>query len=248
MSEKNGYYVFGAINNNQEKTFRTIELGGIDTNVHTIPYEEQALVVAEAPLMIYKPNKENISTHQQVLEQVMGEHTVIPFSFGTLFKTKEDCAALHSKLYSQFADIFPIITGKIEVGLKLIADKEWLTELVESNAQLVKARDNANQKSYYDQLALGEKAKQMMASLQDQIEQELVKPLEEIAVGSKVNEGVSERMLLNASFLVPKEKEQEFDDKINELHEQWKDKMTFKYTGPWPPYNFTNLKLKVKES
>ena len=26
------------------------------------------------------------------------------------------------------------------------------------------------------------------------------------------------------------------------------DKLTFKYTGPWPPYNFVNIRLKLERS
>ena len=26
------------------------------------------------------------------------------------------------------------------------------------------------------------------------------------------------------------------------------DKLTFKYTGPWPPYNFVNIRLKLERA
>jgi hypothetical protein len=54
-------------------------------------------------------------------------------------------------------------------------------------------------------------------------------------------------MLLNTAFLIDRDDEQLFDKKINQLHYKWKDKVDFKYSGPWPAYNFINIKLKVEE-
>ena len=29
---------------------------------------------------------------------------------------------------------------------------------------------------------------------------------------------------------------------------RYEDLLTFKYTGPWPPYNFVNIKLKLEKA
>ena len=42
------------------------------------------------------------------------------------------------------------------------------------------------------------------------------------------------------------EKEEAFDQKVNDLFEVWKDKVEFKYTGPWPAYNFVNIILRIE--
>jgi hypothetical protein len=53
-------------------------------------------------------------------------------------------------------------------------------------------------------------------------------------------------MVLNAAFLIQREMEENFDTKVNELYEKFEDKLEFKYTGPWPPYNFVNIKLEIR--
>lgn len=40
--------------------------------------------------MIYDPTRENALAHETVNETVMKEFTVIPMSFGTLFRTEDD--------------------------------------------------------------------------------------------------------------------------------------------------------------
>jgi len=54
-------------------------------------------------------------------------------------------------------------------------------------------------------------------------------------------------MIMNAAFLVSREMEQAFDARVKEIGQQY-DKLTFKYTGPWPPYNFVNIRLKLERA
>ena len=54
-------------------------------------------------------------------------------------------------------------------------------------------------------------------------------------------------MIMNAAFLVSREQEQAFDAAVKEIGQQY-DKLTFKYTGPWPPYNFVNIRLKLERA
>jgi len=55
-------------------------------------------------------------------------------------------------------------------------------------------------------------------------------------------------MILNAAFLVERTQERLFDDKVKEVSRQYEELLTFKYTGPWPPYNFVNIKLKLEKA
>jgi hypothetical protein len=52
---------------------------------------------------------------------------------------------------------------------------------------------------------------------------------------------------MNAAFLVSRDKEQAFDQRVKQIGAKH-DKLTFKYTGPWPPYNFVNIRLKLERA
>ena len=54
-------------------------------------------------------------------------------------------------------------------------------------------------------------------------------------------------MIMNAAFLVQRDQEPAFDRRIKEIASHF-DKLTFKYTGPWPPYNFVNIRLKLERA
>jgi hypothetical protein len=52
-------------------------------------------------------------------------------------------------------------------------------------------------------------------------------------------------MIMNAAFLISRHQEGAFDKKIKDIAGRH-DQLTFKYTGPWPPYNFVNIRLKLE--
>ena len=51
-----------------------------------------------------------------------------------------------------------------------------------------------------------------------------------------------------AAFLVDRAHEKAFDDAVKEVSRRYEGLLTFKYTGPWPPYNFVNIKLKLEKA
>ena len=52
---------------------------------------------------------------------------------------------------------------------------------------------------------------------------------------------------MNAAFLISRDREAAFDSKVKTIASRF-DKLTFKYTGPWPPYNFVNIRLKLERA
>ncbi|WP_100408004.1 GvpL/GvpF family gas vesicle protein [Bacillus solitudinis] len=253
QDENTGIYIFCGIQTDTNDEFGEIEFEGEKRKLFTIRFKDAAIVAAEVPMKIYHPNKENLMMHQKTVSLVVEQNdTVIPVSFGNVFQSKEDVGVLLENLYPQFKKLFPEIKGKIEVGLKVIGKKEWLESLVSENAEVEKmaeaVRGKSEAASYYERIQLGGVAQKLFTSLQKEVKQELFEPLKEVAEASKANDPIGEKMLLNASFLIDRDKEEEFDQKVNEAHDSWKDKVDFNYSGPWPAYNFVNIRLTVENA
>ena len=66
-----------------------------------------------------------------------------------------------------------------------------------------------------------------------------------MAVASRINKPIGDKMIMNAAFLVSRDQETAFDTRVKSIAAEH-DKLTFKYTGPWPPYNFVNIRLKLE--
>ncbi|SFJ46595.1 Gas vesicle synthesis protein GvpL/GvpF [Halobacillus dabanensis] len=253
MAEDIGIYVFCCIQTEQEKHFGTIDFEGEEREIFTVHYKDAAMVAVEAPIKIYHPKKNALFTHQQVISRVMeSESSVVPISFGNVFNTKEDTKVLIENLYPQLAKLFGEVRNKIEIGLKVVGKKEWLEDQVQQNDKILKQKETVANKSeaagYFDRIQLGEMARDFFTKIQQDVEENIHTPLVELSEAAKVNETIGEKMLLNGAYLIDRDREEAFDERVNELHEKWKDYVDFKYTGPWPAYNFINIKLKVEAS
>lgn len=55
----------------------------------------------------------------------------------------------------------------------------------------------------------------------------------------------SDRLLLNRSFLVPRENREAFGDAIDDVEADYPD-LTVQYTGPWAPYSFVDIEVGVE--
>src|SRR6185436_15149077 len=84
-----GKYVYCIIRSERLKEFGGIGIGG-SQRVYTVHHNDLAAVVSDTPIVIYDPTRENVLAHEFVNETVMKEHTVIPMSFGTVFRSKDD--------------------------------------------------------------------------------------------------------------------------------------------------------------
>src|SRR5687767_874857 len=118
-----GLYVYCIIRSAEPRSFGTIGIGG-DKGVYTIGYHDLAAVVSDTPIRIYDPTRENVLAHEFVNETVMKDHTVLPMSFGTIFRTSEDIVELIKSTAKALEDVLEKMQGKIEFGLKVLWDRD----------------------------------------------------------------------------------------------------------------------------
>src|SRR5438270_6320692 len=89
-SAEGGRYVYGVLQAAEPATFGKIGIGGTGNLVYTISYGDIAAVVSNTPVYIFDPTRENALAHEHVIETVMKTYTIIPMSFGTVFRTDDD--------------------------------------------------------------------------------------------------------------------------------------------------------------
>src|SRR6185437_14548592 len=108
-----GKYVYCIIREQHARDFGTIGIGG-HRRVYTVHHNDLASVVSDTPIVIYDPTRENVLAHEFVNETVMREFTVIPMSFGTVFRSDEDVSELLRSTYQAFTDVLVKMRDKIE--------------------------------------------------------------------------------------------------------------------------------------
>jgi hypothetical protein len=192
-----------------------------------------------------------VLAHQRVNETVMQQHTVIPMSFGTVFKTDDDIIELLRSAYDAFQDVLQKMQDKFEFGLKVLWDREQIIREIEEEDEDIRRLKGeiSSQKgsTYFARMQYGRLIDAALQARSERYVSEIFEALRDVSVASRSNKPIGDRMIMNAAFLVARNLEQAFDVRVKDIGQRY-DKLTFKYTGPWPPYNFVNIRLKLERA
>jgi hypothetical protein len=246
-----GKYVYCIIQATEPQKFGNIGLGAEPAEVVTVHYKDIGAVISDTPIEVPDATRENVLAHERVNENVMRTHTVIPMSFGTVFKTPQDIVELLRGAYDAFNDVLQKMRDKLEFGLKLLWDRDVAVREVEKEDEEVRRLKNeiASQKgsTYFARMQYGRLLDAALQARSERYVNEIVDHLRDVSVAYRANKPIGDKMIMNAAFLVSREQEAEFDAKVKNLGAKY-DKLTFRYTGPWPPYNFVNIRLKLERA
>jgi Gas vesicle synthesis protein GvpL/GvpF len=246
-----GKYVYCIARAMEQTSYGPIGLGAEPADVYTIARGELAAVVSDAPLEVLDPTRDNVLAHQRVNETVMKQHTVLPMSFGTVFKTHDDVVELLRSASDAFSDVLNKMEAKIEFGLKVVWDRDAIVREIEQedeDIRRVKAELQTRKGStYFARMQFGRLVDAALQAKSERYVADIFAALRGASVAARSNKLIGERMILNAAFLVNRRDAREFDRCVKALGER-DDKLTYKYTGPWPPYNFVNIRLKLERA
>jgi hypothetical protein len=246
-----GRYVYGIVQSKEPMNFGKIGIGGAGELVYTVNYLDIAAVVSKTAVAIFDPTRENALAHEHVIETVMKNHTIIPMSFGTVFRTDDDIREVLKGIYSSVQDVLNQMAGKLEFGLKVNWDRDQIIEeLKEQDEEIRRFHREIIRKqlqsTYFARMQLGRMIDKALAERSIQYVREIYEALRVCCVASRDNQPIGDKMIMNAAFLVEREREAEFDHVVNKIARKYGKRLKFKYTGPWPPYNFVNIRLKLE--
>src|SRR6266545_3056797 len=101
--------------------------------------------------------------------------------------------------------------------------------------------------TYFARMQYGRLMDAALEARSERYVRDIFEELRPVSVASRANKPIGDKMIMNAAFLVAREKESAFDSKVKEIGARH-GSLTFKYTGPWPPYNFVNIRLKLERA
>ena len=246
-----GRYVYCIIRSTQPLKFGAIGMDEQWAEVYTINFKDMSAVVSDVPIAPLDSTRENVLAHERVNETVMREHTVIPMSFGTIFKTREDIVELLRSAAEAFGDVLNKMQNKLEFGLKVLWDRDQAIREVESEdediGRLKKEISGQKGPTYFARMQYGRLVDAALQTRSERYVAHILDQLRDVSVASRINKPIGDKMIMNAAFLISREKETAFDARVKSIASRF-DRLTFKYTGPWPPYNFVNIRLKLERA
>jgi len=245
-------YVYCIISCVEPRRFTTLGIGERGDIVHTEHFVSLAAVVSDSALVEYESSRRNMMAHTRVLEEVMQEFTILPVRFGTVAPSTEAVQRILRLRSLEFRSGLVEMENRVELGLKAFwYENAIFQEIVEGSAPIRHVRDKligrSPEETYYERIQLGEMIEEAMWKKREEDSEQILSRLRPLVHKTVANKVITDRMVLNAAFLVEKDRQSEFDEVVRTIDEDMGKRLIFKYVGPVPPYNFVNIVVRWED-
>lgn len=244
-------YIYGVIGTGDHKDFGPIGLSAAEDTVHTISYKDLAAVVSNSPSIDYTTlDKESLmrqlAAHQAVIEKVMEDHSVLPIKFGTRVRSTWEVEEVLKTAYGEFKKALEAIDGRIELDLVALWNSDAVFRDVLNEEADIRELQRAislepSTESLEDRIMLGKMVALALDKRRDKYSAEILDFLKEYTEDFRVNRTVADKMITNLAFLMRRDGQKRFDDRVKELDRRYADKIDFRCVGPLPPYSFSTI-------
>lgn len=230
-------YLYCIINtgNKIETTLQSFTGG----KVYTIAYGDIGAVVSESRETHYNPTLENMKAHETIIDHFLGDFAVLPMKFSTLCASEEKVVDILIRYYSQFRLTLSDVENRVEMGIKVFCDTEKIVEKKRKKLNISMEAKSEYQKYMLEKYIDYSERKQALAEIKAFLNEMHVK-CKEIAFRSKINKSNNPNIVLNAAYLIEKEKM----DCLRSIVKDYKEKSGDCFiilSGPWAPYNFVHI-------
>ena len=185
--------------------------------------------------------------HEAVLDTALAQGTIVPLRMCTIFESEHGVREMLERRRESLSDALDALEGRLEWAVKVLVDGDRLIDAAgsqrgdpaatapsgEGSAYLLRRRDERAIRDAAGQLA-GDVAQQIHARLQDWALDARTAPPQNRELSGHEGE-----MVLNAAYLIERERSEELRGIIAELEEHHRGLgARIELSGPWPPYNF----------
>jgi hypothetical protein len=185
--------------------------------------------------------------HEAVLDAVLAQSTIVPLRMCTIFESEPGVREMLDRQSDSLGAALDALEGRLEWAVKVLVDRDRLMDAAqpqsseaekggpvgEGGAYLQRRRDERGTREAASRLA-ADTAQQVHARLQDWAIDARTRPAQNRELSGHEGE-----MVLNAAYLVERERTEELHQIVAELEQHHRGLgARIELTGPWPPYNF----------
>ncbi|MCX4547131.1 GvpL/GvpF family gas vesicle protein [Streptomyces sp. NBC_01565] len=234
-------YVYGIARASQGLPHAIDGIGEPPLPVRTVRAGELVALVSDAPTEL-KAKRRDLLAHQRVVIQAQAGGPVLPMRFGGVSPDDDAVGTVLSEHHDQYLERLEALAGRDEFNVKANHDEEAVLFAVLAADPELRARHQANRSAgggtHEDKLLFGELVARAVSERERADAVLIAETLAPLTRG--VHRGPeSTGWLANLSFLVDRERREDFLAAVRALHEQH-EHLQVQVTGPLPPYSFAD--------
>jgi hypothetical protein len=249
-----GVYLYCVLRADEPPAFTSKGIGERGGEVSTVQVRDLVAVLSASPVIEYEQSRRNLLAHTRVLEEAMQHGTILPVRFGVV---APGAAVVRDQLLDQrYAELdaqLRSLDGLMEVGLKAFwYEGAIFDEILNTHEDIRQLRDSLVGKSadatYYERIRLGQMIEAAMQQRRETDAAQILDRLRPLAREVRSNKTITDRMVVNAAFLIERTLRGAFEEAVDQLDRTMGERMLFKFLTEAPPYNFVNLTLQWNQA
>ncbi|AWW39598.1 GvpL/GvpF family gas vesicle protein [Streptomyces cadmiisoli] len=212
---------------------------GLRSDVRAVRSGSLCAVVSDAPDEVSVARRD-LEAHQAVQERLWGDGASLPLSFGFVAGDEDAVRAVLDQGADQFAQRLAELTDREEFNVKGVQDEDTVLRDIVEESERVRELNEATRTgggTYEERLELGQLLAQEVQNRQDLLAGQVVAALRPLAVAESLSPA-SQQYFVNASYLVDRERAEEFTRACRELSDGLPEGVEVRVGGPLPPYSF----------
>lgn len=243
-------YVYAITDDAVERNYGKIGMDG--ANVYTISQGALAVVVSDTLNKKIRPERRKLTAHHDVIAKLMAERTVLPAAFGTMSGSAKSLLEMLKKNQMLFDQQLKRVSGKVEMGLNVAWNMHNISEyFVNQYPELAESRDDMLTRkggpTRDQKIEVGRLFEQLLIREREVRTKTVMRVLSRHCAEIKQNKPRQDREVMRLACLVDRSDREKFEEEgILLATKLFDDNYTFKFSGPWSPYNFvTGLRINI---
>ncbi len=216
--------------------------------VEAIVADGVAAIVTRVAHSRIRAQRANLAVHHKLLHELVEHQTVLPCAFGTVAANE---AQLRSVLHSNRGELLrqlAMLRGKVEMSLGVYWNTSNIFEFfVANNRELQEMRDRifrpGRNPLLDERLELGKRFESLLKQCREHHTQQVIDALQPCCCQVRAIDPGQEQMIMKLVCLIEKDQQGRFEEEIHATARKFDDRYSFKYSGPWAPFDFVDVSL-----
>ena len=193
-------------------------------------------------------SREEVLNYAGIVDKLAQKYSILPMRYDSVVSSYEDVTALLEKNSQSILEVLKRIINKEEYSLRILfSHQNQDAEFNEGSADVAQLlpgilRGDSKNKQYLLKKYQKHIIEEMRIRYIEKIQSLVIRDLQKITEFIEFNKKVSAAFIIDAVILIDKSSKCELLAFVASLQSIYPEHNVI-LTGPWPPYNFTQIKL-----